>query len=306
MILLVYIFTLAITCIIRCCDAAGAVAANGQHLNGQRNRSSSFKHFSQSSISSGNVTERFAHKLSMFNRTSASEHDGSSACSKSVQTHEIMDSLHRATKPVPISNSTIYQLSNLSVPLVTSSSDPEKYGHSPPILGFRGVPFHGIPLPASFMGNIKENHTFKNPQCINCEIVAGNVDVYYWPDPAADTSCESIIGPGNIPLDFGGTTSGDTTYWVFTGERWRSLFTMTYQTLTRINGVPIRDPLGVDPWDYDNPKFNLPPITAYTSSLGFPLFGSTSIITSNVSHHQHLGNHNLGNRNIAVVEGFTL
>ena len=46
------------------------------------------------------------------------------------------------------------------------------------------------------------------PSCCGvCNINAQNVDLYYWPEPDADTSCLSIIG-GNIrPLDYGATTT---------------------------------------------------------------------------------------------------
>lgn len=42
--------------------------------------------------------------------------------------------------------------------------------------------------------------------CGVCNIEAGNVDVYYWPVPNANTSCLSIIGNSVNPPDFGATT----------------------------------------------------------------------------------------------------
>ena len=43
--------------------------------------------------------------------------------------------------------------------------------------------------------------------CLRCYIHAEDVDIYYWPDPDADTSCLSIIGGSVRPLDFGATKS---------------------------------------------------------------------------------------------------
>ena len=40
--------------------------------------------------------------------------------------------------------------------------------------------------------------------CEVCQITGGKVDVYYWPDPEADTSCLSIVG-SDIPIDYGAT-----------------------------------------------------------------------------------------------------
>lgn len=41
--------------------------------------------------------------------------------------------------------------------------------------------------------------------CLRCYIQAENVDIYYWPEPDADTSCLSIIGGSVRPLDYGAT-----------------------------------------------------------------------------------------------------
>ena len=41
--------------------------------------------------------------------------------------------------------------------------------------------------------------------CLRCYIQAANVDLYYWPEPDADTSCLSIIGGSVRPLDYGAT-----------------------------------------------------------------------------------------------------
>ena len=41
--------------------------------------------------------------------------------------------------------------------------------------------------------------------CLRCYIQAANVDLYYWPEPDADTSCLNIIGGSVRPLDYGAT-----------------------------------------------------------------------------------------------------
>ena len=38
------------------------------------------------------------------------------------------------------------------------------------------------------------------------EVRAGNVDIFYWPEPDADTSCLDIVGGEPHPIDYGATT----------------------------------------------------------------------------------------------------
>ncbi|CAD6588434.1 MAG: hypothetical protein ASARMPREDX12_003327 [Alectoria sarmentosa] len=46
------------------------------------------------------------------------------------------------------------------------------------------------------------------PSCCGlCDAQAQNVDLYYWPEPDANTSCLSIIGESVRPLDYGATTT---------------------------------------------------------------------------------------------------
>ena len=52
------------------------------------------------------------------------------------------------------------------------------------------------------------------PSCCSfCELSAQNVDIYYWPDPDANSSCLSTIGGSVRPLNYGGTIIDSTTYW---------------------------------------------------------------------------------------------
>lgn len=54
--------------------------------------------------------------------------------------------------------------------------------------------------------------------CSGCAINAGNVDIYYWPEANASTSCLDIIGNSIHPLDYGATTHSTDTYWGCTGQ----------------------------------------------------------------------------------------
>ncbi len=64
-----------------------------------------------------------------------------------------------------------------------------------------------------------EDFDFKDSSCcVRCVLSVGNVDVHYWPEPDADTSCLSIIGNSIHPAGYGATLStgeGSTilTYW---------------------------------------------------------------------------------------------
>ena len=81
--------------------------------------------------------------------------------------------------------------------------------------------------------------------CGTCNVGGPNVDVYYWPQTSANTSCLSIIGPTASPPLAGATTSNGVTYW-------GSPMTMM---LTTINGITFKMPLD-DPWPYTIPTTN--------------------------------------------------
>ena len=49
--------------------------------------------------------------------------------------------------------------------------------------------------------------------CNKCAVLGNYVQVYYWPELDADTSCLSIIGDTVLPVDYGATTDGTNTYW---------------------------------------------------------------------------------------------
>ncbi|KAL9132384.1 MAG: hypothetical protein Q9175_006443 [Cornicularia normoerica] len=106
------------------------------------------------------------------------------------------------------------------------------------------------------------------PSCCGiCGINAENVDIYYWPEPDADTSCLSVIGESFRPLEYGATTTevslGPTetstaTYWgcnpktsTFYDPIVRGNVTYTSATttaqITAIGSLLVKVPL-IDPW----------------------------------------------------------
>ena len=69
------------------------------------------------------------------------------------------------------------------------------------------------------LNDFRSGSTYKNssdaePSCCGvCNVWTQNVDLYYWPEPEANLSCNSIIGESIRPLDYGATTSATDTYW---------------------------------------------------------------------------------------------
>lgn len=86
--------------------------------------------------------------------------------------------------------------------------------------------------------------------CGTCYIYGPNVDVYYWPDPKADTSCLSIIGSDVIPLDAGAQTDGaGVVYWAASTNLYDIYVpTVTTALITTINGIVVKEAIA-NPWD---------------------------------------------------------
>lgn len=90
--------------------------------------------------------------------------------------------------------------------------------------------------------------------CNTCYLSGKNVDLYYWPEPGADTSCLSIIGEKVNPLNYGATSSYDsdlletTTYWGCTAQTPVSgdSIIRTAQ-ITTVGSLTYKVPL-VNPW----------------------------------------------------------
>ena len=81
----------------------------------------------------------------------------------------------------------------------------------------------GVPAPAASTSSYAELLKFmRSPQCFSsprsccqtspCFFHPTAVEVYYWPDPDANTSCLSIIGDSIHPWDYGATTTTLTEY----------------------------------------------------------------------------------------------
>ena len=106
------------------------------------------------------------------------------------------------------------------------------------------------------------------PSCCGvCNINAQNVDLYYWPEPDANTSCLSIIGGSVRPLDYGATTTENSidptststgTYWGCNPLTWTFYnpivgknITYTSATttaqITAVGSLLVRVPL-LNPW----------------------------------------------------------
>ena len=101
--------------------------------------------------------------------------------------------------------------------------------------------------------------------CGPCELKGLNVDIYYWPVPGVDTSCQSIIGTGLEPLHDGATTDTQgTVYWGYPLSSTNSdgqsvIYTAMISTM---NGITFKVPL-VNPWTQSGSvTFPLPPITS--------------------------------------------
>lgn len=94
--------------------------------------------------------------------------------------------------------------------------------------------------------------------CDFCEISAQNVDIYYWPDHDANTSCLSIVGNSVNPLLYdatrvvttsnGSPMSSTITYWGCTVQDPSiGLSYMSTAQLTSIDSITFKEAL-VDPW----------------------------------------------------------
>ena len=86
--------------------------------------------------------------------------------------------------------------------------------------------------------------------CGKCYIYGPNVDVYYWPEPSADTSCLSIIGSDVIPLNVGAQTDEEgVVYWAASTNLYDIYVpTVTTALITTINGVVVKEAIA-NPWD---------------------------------------------------------
>ena len=85
--------------------------------------------------------------------------------------------------------------------------------------------------------------------CGQCWIYGPNVDVYYWPEPDADSSCLDLIGSSVIPENEGAQTDADgVVYWAATTNPYDIYIpTVTTARIITINGVLVKEALA-NPW----------------------------------------------------------
>ena len=189
-----------------------------------------------------------------------------------------------------------YRLQNATAPLPRNSSVND---------GLWGIPFQGIP-----MRGIGVPDDPDQTQCMNCQISAEHVDVFYWPDPNANDSCISKIGPTDLPATFGGTpydlgggTDGPKTpyRWVATSNN--TLIEMF--TLTTIHEVVFKQPMH-NVWTMNNPVFSFPPLPTPSQfgNTSFPQSGFASGVGQGNSDPQ--SNITTARPRIAKIGDFTL
>ena len=102
-----------------------------------------------------------------------------------------------------------------------------------------------------------QEQEFHNVSCCGYrnEVIADKVDVYYWPDPDADTSCLGIVGNGSFTASGATTDNMGHAYWGCTV--WgtslgilndQSSTIVTTATLSSIAGISYKAYL-YNPWD---------------------------------------------------------
>ena len=158
---------------------------------------------------------------------------------------------------------------------------------------------------------------------------AGNVDVYFWPEPETNTSCLSIVGDQVLPLNYGATTGIDSvTYWGCVTPKWGAnphdfglrtytdgaTFwgrtrpphdfgpdTVTTAVITSANSVTFKSYL-VNPWD----KQPCPDVTTPQPTAGTASAASLHARAHPISYHHALAKRNGTGARTAVSGKYTL
>ena len=99
---------------------------------------------------------------------------------------------------------------------------------------------HGQPL---------ENGTKKHYCCDRCDLYAENVEIFYWPELDADTSCLGVVGDKPLPIDYGGTTNqyGGVYWGCTTSDAVSGAGNITTATITTMGSLSVKETM-VDPW----------------------------------------------------------
>ena len=116
--------------------------------------------------------------------------------------------------------------------------------------------------PQCMASQTKYGNVIDEPTCCgSCFLGAPNVDVYYWPEPDANTSCLSLVGNSIHPIDYGATTASSVDYlwngsatessWIYwgctTSNSARGLNTITTASIPYIDHIPYKKHL-YNPW----------------------------------------------------------
>lgn len=144
--------------------------------------------------------------------------------------------------------------------------------------------------------------------CNTCQIIAENVEVYYWPDPDENTSCLSIVGSGVNPPLYGATSivtvneglqsNSTITYWGCTTQNHASGDSyITTALLTSIGSVTFKEPL-LNPWSI--PSCVETPSAFPGVSISFEARGHSLVLPPNITQNDGLP------ASTVIMDGFTL
>lgn len=153
--------------------------------------------------------------------------------------------------------------------------------------------------------------------CSLCLITAQNVDVYYWPEPDADTSCLSIVGSSVNPPLYGAThgiiqsagiaAPSAITYWGCTVQD--PISGPSYVTTARITSIgpvtfkkPLVDPWLAPPCVEEAPAYQSPSTSIEARRLHAAIYGRghSLVLPPNITQNNGLP------VSTVVMEGFTL
>ncbi len=138
--------------------------------------------------------------------------------------------------------------------------------------------------------------------CSGCTVDAGNVDIYYWPEANASTSCLDIIGDSKYPIDYDATTDASGTYWGCTGQESTLIKTASVTTTgTIVQKVNMYNPWSSDPCSRHSPLPSNPIRTTGTYDPHPNIFARAhSLVTQSSVQHGNVP------MKFAVVGNYTL
>ena len=125
-------------------------------------------------------------------------------------------------------------------------------------------------------GQVLENSTGRHFCCETCRLSAEDVEIFYWPEENADTSCLSVVGDSLHPVDYGGTADQyGHLYWGCTiSDPISGVATVTTANITTLGYLSIKQTV-VNPWG-PQPC----PSTAALSSTSSTIYQTDSTATA--------------------------